>query len=207
MLAAKRLNDRANSMNLKAPGHMLVVKKEDKETKVRQLLVAALNGMPTRARGVGAPLLRLLAQTPASPVVKAVVALQHELAAAGVEARIIYAKAEQGCMSGFDQASTCRHLSDVRCHDAHELMVLTAATTWIGDCMRRDPVTRDSFEMHTQGCAKTAGWAIASFDKLWAHSSPVVRRVPQAVCPELNLVAGLAGLPGDVSAPQVLTRH
>ena len=194
-------------MNLKTPGHMLVVKKEDKETKLRELLVSALENLPAQKLVGNALVLRLLVQSQASPAVRAVVAMQGELTAAGVEARIIYAKAELGSTIGIGQSSVCRLLSDVRCHDAHELMVLSAATTWIGDCMRRDPVTRDSFEMHSQSCTKTAGWAIASFDRLWEHSVPLATCVPGAGCPELSLVAALAGLPGDVASPQVLTRH
>ena len=194
-------------MNLKAPGHMHVVKKEDKEVKLRALLISALDTLPARTTGAAAPVLRLLAQSQASPVVRAVLALQSELTAAGIEARVIYAKIEPGSVIGIGNASVCRLLSDVRCLDAHELMVIPTDITWIGDCMRRDPVTRDSFELHAQGCLQTARWAIASFDKIWAHSTPVKVWVQHVICPELPLVAGLAGLPSDVTPPQVLTRH
>ena len=83
-------------MTLKTPAHMVVVKKEDKEAKLRELLVDALEMLPPAARDGAAPILRLLAQSNASPVVQAVISFQAQLAAAGVEARVVLTKIDNG---------------------------------------------------------------------------------------------------------------
>ena len=198
---------RAVNMTLKTPAHMVVVKKEDKEAKLRELLVDALEMLPAAARDGAAPILRLLAQSNASPVVQAVISLQAQLAAAGVEARVVLTKIDNGVQVQIGKTGSTRQLMDQRCHDAHELLVLSPTATWIGDCMRRDPATRDSFEMHTLGCAETAKWVGMSFDKLWAMAVPLAPAGEELAGSDL-LLAGLAGLPAESSsAPQVLTRH
>ena len=181
---------------------MVVIKKEEKELRLRDLLAKTeLQG----AAGAGATVLRLLALSCASPVVRAVLAARSELIAAGIETRVILAKTDD--LMSFDRATHVRALNDVRCHDAHEMLALGAVTAWIGDSMRREPATRDSFELHTDGCAETTARVISSFDKLWAHAQPC--QAPYAeLALDMDLAAGLAGLPAEpASAPQVLTRH
>ncbi len=185
---------------------MVVVKKEEKELKLRDLLQDAL-GQCAKSGIAGAPVLRLLAQSCASPVVRAVLALQQELTAAGVETRIILAKPDGADARQFHREPVVRSLNDARFHDAHEILVLGPVSAWIGDSMRREPATRDSFELHAHDCPGTAGRVGASFDKLWGHARPY-HIASHEIAAELELAAGLAGLPGDaVSAPQVLTRH
>jgi hypothetical protein len=193
-------------MTLKTPPRMVVVKKEEKESKLRELLQIALaqravSGLP------GAPILRLIAQSCASPVVRAVLALQTELTAAGAEVRIILAKTDGADASQFCRSTVVRSLADTRFHDAHEMLVLEPVAAWIGDSMRREPATRDSFELHTSDCADTADGVGSSFDKFWGHAHHH-RICAHDIGAELELVADLAGLPSDASsAPQVLTRH
>ncbi len=175
--------------------------------KLRDLLLTALDDLPTLESGA-ARVLRVLAQSHNSPVVRALVSLQAELIAARFETRVLFATAEAGPQTVLGRSGTSRHLTDVRCHDAHEVMVLSATTSWVGDCMRRDPSTRDSFEMHTLKSVQAANWAAASFDKLWSMGAPLVNAVEEPVSCAMSLAADLAGLPSE-AAPvlQVLTRH
>ena len=188
-------------MTLHSP-RMVVVKKEEKESKLRDLLARAV------APGANTPvpaILRLLAQSCASPVVRAMLTLEADLAAVGIETRVILAKTDD--LTHFERATHVRVLGDVRCHDAHEMLALGSSAAWIGDSMRREPATRDSFELHTEICPETAARVINSFDKLWAHAQ--ARQAPCGeLATELEFATGLARLPAEpASAPQVLTRH
>jgi hypothetical protein len=189
-------------MTLNAPAHMTVVKKEEKETKLRDFLAGALKDIDATA---GKPVLRVLARCSGSPVVKAVAAVQLELAAAGVEARIALALMEGGSLASAGSVCSVRHLADVRCLDAHEMLVIGTAASWIGDSMRREPAVRDSFEMHAQGSEASARQVAMSFDRLWVRAAPVEAPVVETV---MDMTAELAALPMEaVSVPQVLTRH
>ena len=39
--------------------------------------------------------------------------------------------------------------------------------------MRRDPMKRDAYECFAADCAKTAGWARTSHERLWNHCEPM----------------------------------
>jgi hypothetical protein len=178
---------------------MIVVKKEDKETKVHALLQQALAALP-QVEGTLAQLC-YVAKSSQSPVARAVAALAPQIATAGVKVRAIFAQHEPGHPSA-------RLLGDVRCHDAHELLVLSPATAWVGDCMRRDPSNRDSYELHASECAATASALRASFDKLWALSVPQVGVEDPDLAEVFGLAQDLAGLAGETpSLPVALTRH
>lgn len=181
-------------MTLITPPHMTVVKKEDKETKLRAFLADALNNL-----GGDLPVLRVLARCANSPVVRAVTAQKAALALAGVEIRMMLTVVEAAPAAGI------HHLADVRCLDAHELLVLGTRASWVGDCMRREPASRDSFEMHALTSEMAAKQATVSFDRLWSRTAPLK---PAAVAETvMEMAAGLASLPAEQTAPQVLTRH
>lgn len=189
-------------MTLHTLPRMVVIKKEEKESRLRELLA---KGVAQGPHEQGTTVLRVLALSCTSPVVRAVMAARADLLAAGFETRLILAKTDD--VTPFDRAAQLRVLADVRCHDAHEMLALGTTTAWIGDSMRREPATRDSFELHTHVCVTTAARVVSSFDKLWAHAQ--VRQTPCAeLAAELDLAADLAGLTTEpASAPQVLTRH
>jgi hypothetical protein len=69
--------------------------------------------------------------------------------------------------------SEFRHLADRRILDAHEQMVLAPTVCWIGDCMRRDPSTRDAFETMTTTHRQATSYAQSSFGRLWDIASPL----------------------------------
>lgn len=190
-------------MTPNTPAGMVVVKKEEKEPKLRQLVIDGLARLNGKERGTVS--LRLVAQSVSSPVARAVTLLQRELAEAGVEARIILTRIDATPMTLVGSACSYRHLADVRCHDSHELLVLGTETTWIGDCLRRDPSVRDSYELHSVGSAQAARNVALSFDKLWQLSATIMATEDPAT---LAMAADLAGLPTDQgSQPTALTRH
>jgi hypothetical protein len=192
-------------MTPSAPARMVVVKKEEKELRLRQLILDGLSALALNDRAANAaPItLRLVTISQTTPVSRAVIALKDELAQANVVARVIVTKPEHaGLRIGL--ACTFRHLVDVRCHDAHELLVLGDKATWIGDCMRRDPSVRDSYELHAGSCADAARLVTVSFEKLWQLSCIIEAADDQAA---FALAGDLAGLPSDQSAPTALTRH
>jgi hypothetical protein len=188
---------------------MIVVKKEEKEAKIRLLLIDAL-ALRARQAATDVPVLRVLAQSANSPVVRAVTALHADFARANVAVEIVLAKLDQTQPIALDlAAANYRHLADVRFHDAHELLVLGTSTCWVGDCMRRDPSTRDSFELHGVDNAETARWALKCFEQIVGRA---VRFVVPASEPEHTAVMALAGdlaaVLGDAANPvTILTRH
>lgn len=186
----------------KAPQHMIVVKKEDKEPKLRALIADALAGPLSGKPAV----LRLLVRSTSSPAAKAVVALQGELAAAGFELLVVTTTVDVTGFEALADRCTIRLLSDIRCHDAHELMVIDENAGWVGDCLRRDPATRDSFELHAGGSGPMAGLLTLSFNRLWAMSQPHAGLPPRPSAEEVSVaVAALA--PEEASRLLALTRH
>lgn len=74
-------------------------------------------------------------------------------------------------------------LSDARFASAHEQLVVGGTHVWIGDCMRRDPLKRDAFEMTFGPGAAGSRHAARSFEKMWAASKPLQRSVGRALAP------------------------
>lgn len=187
-------------MTAETPARMIVVKKEEKEPRLRQLILDGL----AAAACTGTPVvLRILAQSLSSPVARAANGLNVQLAAAGIQALVILAKTDPQPSSQFGAHTSWRHLADVRCFDAHELLVLGSQTAWTGDCLRREPATRDSYELHAPHNPDMAVLVARSFDRLWLKSLALEAR--EVGC-HLGITANLAALAVE-APPQVLTRH
>ncbi len=62
--------------------------------------------------------------------------------------------------------------------EAHEQMTLGNAFTWWGDCMRREPENRNSFEVTSTFDSVAANRSIRAFDALWgaAEAAPFGRK-------------------------------
>lgn len=132
----------------------------------------------------------LLARSPESPVAQALLTAPAALFSFGAP-RIIFTRlASTPSVPELPDAMALsvnrqfRLLADPRLLDAHEQLVLGTDCCWIGDCMRRDPMKRDAFETFAEGCGVTTGFAIKSFEHLWAIARPIgsellSRSVPQ----------------------------
>jgi hypothetical protein len=165
-------------MRSNASPRMSVVKKEDKETKIRDFIEQDLaarrcadGSTPTTASYL------LMALSSESPVARALASLASELASAGIVVQAVFAKAGQPVMTeaatGFERVATLRHSPDARLLDAHEQLILGPSSVWVGDCMRRDPAKRDAYECYTTDSTETAIWANRSFDRVWARAKPM----------------------------------
>ncbi len=163
---------------MKSAPRMDVVKREAKEDKLKEFISAHLATMTASEPTTWS----LIARSSHSPVVKALNALAPEIAKAQVTVRAILAMLDNGAVDA--QAETmmlcsteCRVAGNPRLLEAHEQLVLSATTCWIGDSMRREPDKRDAYECYAADHALTAKWSMTSFARLWAASDAIVPRV------------------------------
>jgi hypothetical protein len=177
-----------------------IVRLEDKETKLKSFIRTVLSEGSVSRTTAGEDIVLVIARSVDSPVVKAVAALVKDGTIIG-PVRTILAIVPPTGLAGCDmlsplvQASCSRGIRDQRLFDAHEQLVLSPAASWVGDCMRRDPMKRDAYECYAADCSKTTGWARLSFERLWAQCDPIVEG---ATAVEAGLVA-----PGVLAAVAV----
>ncbi len=204
-------------MTLNAKPRMDVVKRENKETRLTTFIADHLANGGVHCSGSH---WLLVARSAESPVVLALAHFASELAVAGIAIRIILAGLKPNAPETIENnpigfAADVRIARDLRLLDAHEQLYLDTATSWIGDCMRREPAKRDAYECHASGCTETARWTKLSFDRLWLSSEPtMLQREPASVAPvaetEPTVDAALASTAGDVETPSTAlasTRH
>jgi hypothetical protein len=172
------LKIRKMEVPMKSAPRMDVVKREAKEEKLKTFIAAHLSN--TAAQPQPATWL-LIARSSQSPVVKALNALAPEIAKAQVTVRTILALLDNGAED--TQATTmmlclteCRVARNPRLLEAHEQLVLSPATAWVGDSMRREPDKRDAYECYAADHATTAHWSTVAFNRLWAASDAIVPR-------------------------------
>ena len=158
-----------------------IVRLEDKETKLKAFISTVIEQDAARtASDAGDSAVLLVVRSVESPVAKAVAALVQDGTITGPVKSIIAIVPREPGEDGNDDALMTlarehggRILRDVRLFDAHEQLVLGNAASWVGDCMRRDPMKRDAYECYAADCGKTAGWARLSFERLWSIGEPV----------------------------------
>ena len=199
-------------MSLKPPTDIVVVKKEDKEAKLSNFLTATLAGQPAD-RDLE---IAVFARSVESPVVQALAKLVAGRRHARLAIRLVVTALE---IEDFETASatpalaassaSVRIAADPRLLEAHEQMVLGPRTTWIGDCLRREPMKRDAYERFTPDGEDTARGAMTAFERLWAHAVAIAMPQAGANC-ELELPAvamDAAGAEGDLNGATAATRH
>ena len=183
-----------------------VVSKEQKEERLKAFISDHL--ATALASPEATPITyRLLALSAESPAARALQSLASELSAAGVTVQTVLANRSQPAAT---QSGECRFVTDVRLLDAHEQLVLDETTVWIGDCMRRDPLKRDSYELYSDTCPATAGRAVRSFAQIWRAAGPsgsltAERRWAGPRQPALFDPSLLAG--AEAPMPAALLRH
>lgn len=177
-----------------------IVRMEEKEAKLKSFIQSVVEkSITTEIESQKDCAVFVLARSPESPVAKAVAALARE----GVIERpihVIFAIAPRGevpasvaeTMSALS-ADVVRVMSDPRLFDAHEQLVLSATASWVGDCMRRDPMKRDAYECFAADCAKTSGWARRSHERLWALAEAI----------QTDAFAVASTMPADLAAAGV----
>ena len=180
-----------------------IVRLEDKETKLKAFISTVLEQNMSQAGTVTCEnAVLLVVRSVESPVAKAVAALVQEGTITGPVKSIIAIVPREPNEDGQDETLITlarehggRILRDIRLFDAHEQIVLGNAASWVGDCMRRDPMKRDAYECYAADCGKTAGWARTSFERLWAISEPVgeTRRGPDNAAVTNACIGATAG--------------
>jgi hypothetical protein len=183
-------------------------KREQKERGLRQFVESFLAGVEAGPTAGDAGACLLLARSPDSPVARVVC----EFARAKrlqLPIRVIFTTLETADPrdAGLPAlplfAADIRLVRDPRLLDAHEQLVLGSRTSWIGDCMRRDPLKRDAYEAYSADGRGKALRAIASFERIWRVSSPVPRRTRERLAAEADAGAAHLGAiaDGPVSRP------
>ena len=123
-----------------------------------------------------------LARSPSSPVVKALASLNQTLTDSGISVRAIFSQIplDQNSACWTDEQSGVTFARDIRMVtraellDAHEMLVLSDKTSWVGDCLRREPTKNDAYEYYSSDCSTSANNVQISFERLWQMSEPVV---------------------------------
>lgn len=179
--------------------------REEKEARLKAFITRHMEVHVTSGVASGVTTYRLLALSVESPVVCALKDLLPELAAAGIGVEtILLRRPGTAKLEGAD----CRFVTDFRVLDAHEQLVLDRATAWIGDCMRRDPLKRDAYELYSDSPV-TAGHAARSFAQIWRAAGPSgslasERRwtgLRQASLFDASLIAGAEAMAAAVPLP------
>ncbi len=169
-------------MNRKIAPFIDIVRLEDKENKLKSFVRTVVEQAQVRCEDneASTPVL-LIARSIDSPVAKAVATLVRE-GVITTTVKLILALPPRQQVEGdnsFDTFSALvgsnggRIVRDSRLFDAHEQLVLGTSASWVGDCMRRDPMKRDAYECYAADCSKTAGWAKTSFNRLWDACEPM----------------------------------
>ncbi len=165
-------------MRLATSPSFLQAGRDEKETKLKDFIVAHLTAPAAIENGASNRIYTIVARAPDSPAAKALTLLGPDLAAAGITVRALLLDTDN---AGDDASKNSilelsnveiRLLNDPRFAAAHEQLVLGGGRVWIGDCMRRDPSKRDAFEMfHAENIA-AARHADVSFARMWKLGKP-----------------------------------
>lgn len=141
---------------------------EEKEARLKAFVKSHIESHCASGAAPGTVTYRLLALSAESPAARALNELASELSAAGIHVEAVLARrSDKQKIEGAE----CRCVTDLRLLDAHEQLVLDRATAWIGDCMRRDPLKRDAYELYSDSPV-TAGHAARSFAQIWRAAGP-----------------------------------
>jgi hypothetical protein len=163
-------------MRAKSPTGCQVVKKDEKCALLKAFV---MRNLETRLSAERNPIF-VVARSFESPVARVIASLADEIAARGLTVRAVITAIDTGDFGGnitvgpgapFTAENT-RVVRDARLYDAHEQLVLDSSTSWIGDCMRREPAKTDSYERFVEPCPMTAQWTRQSFGHLWNAGQP-----------------------------------
>jgi hypothetical protein len=155
-----------------------VARREQKERGLRQFIESFL-ARGEFAAGEAERTCLLLARSPESPVARVIAEFAQDRRVQ-LPIRAIFTTLEASAASGSPGLSALpafvaeiRLARDPRLLDAHEQLVLGSRTSWIGDCMRRDPLKRDAYEAYSADGRGKALRAVASFERMWRVAAPV----------------------------------
>lgn len=164
-------------MHASSPSRLVTQCREEKEAS----LISFMSEVIERARvSAGETQLQwtVLARNLESPCARAIAKIAADQTSSLLAIRAIVLDAETPALSHAGPSlsdidiAELRILKDPRFTAAHEQLVLGESRVWIGDCMRRDPVKRDAFELFHADEPVAARHASASFERLWIKAGP-----------------------------------
>lgn len=165
-------------MRPKTPPFRPFETKEERESNIKDFIRGALDDA-TAGRDDA---IALLARSPTSPVVAALLALTDELVERRIGAAIILAggatAAEDETWSLSFNAQFVHEIrltSNPRILDAHEQLIVGDRSLWYGDCMRRDPAKRDAFASFLRDDAGAVRSGRFAFRQLWRGAQSIYR--------------------------------
>jgi len=152
--------------------------KEERESTLKTFIRDSLDeSVAGRADAIA-----ILARSPSSPVVAALLAMSDELADRRVGALIVLAggtsaSAEETWNLTFSArfVHEIRLTSNPRVLDGHEQLIVADRSVWYGDCMRRDPDKRDAFSSSLPNNAQAARAGRFAFASLWQRAQSIYR--------------------------------
>lgn len=170
----------------------------EKVARLSDFIAKDLDARAARGLSVSGGCYLLIARSPSSPVARALRNHGARIAAMGIRVRCIFIEVDAGHTNAdlqaepFAMPSECRITRDQRLLAAHEQLVLSPETSWIGDSMRRDHSRRDTYERFAAGCVETGSIATRSFERLWRGSVPVesVPTISPTLASHLGTIAG-----------------
>lgn len=151
----------------------------EKVARLTDFIAKDLEARAARGLAVSGGCYLVIARSSASPVAQALRANGQRIAALGIRVRAIFCEVDPHHSvddlqaEPFTMPSECRITRDRRMLSAHEQLVLSHDTSWIGDCMRREATKRDAYEHFAAECMETCAMAMRSFERLWRASVPV----------------------------------
>lgn len=164
-------------MHVSSPTRLVAQCREEKEAS----LISFMSEVIERAReSAGETQLQwsVLARNLESPCARAIAKIAADQTSSLLAIRAIVLDAETPALSHAGPSlpdidiAELRILKDARFTAAHEQLVLGETRVWIGDCMRRDPVKRDAFQLFHGDEPFAARHARTSFERLWIKAGP-----------------------------------
>lgn len=194
-------------MTEQVPSRMQVVRKQDKEPRLKAFIRTELSALDADRGDMPKPRCLVVARSFDSPVMCALSAFAPELEERKIEIRAILSTGETEAgrtdvSRGLSLLSSqVRWTRNPRLIDAHEFFVLGNQASWIGDCMRRDPSKRDAFEGFRSADEKAADLAVRSFERLWSLCVPLPRMAVKAPVSTAAVDTAVAdNKPGEIPA-------
>jgi len=121
----------------------------------------------------------IIARSPKSPVVRALIDCADELKARGVAVKAIISHAQPSqalreltqtlvTLNGARQTGELARWANKSCLlDAHEQLILGGSMCWSGDVMRREPGKCDGLDLFETDAPQTARLGVLAFDAIW----------------------------------------
>ena len=164
----------------------------------------------------------LIARSPSSPVARALLASANELKSLHISLEVAFARLEPAELMadwialgraepGHHPTVLFRWASRAPLLEAHEQLVLGLNMSWTGDCMRREPETRDAYELFDTFHAESAARATQSFRAIWNACQPLPASMQRLEVANEQMPAGPSAGLSEVATlppkPTILTRH